>query len=275
VNIGGLAEYMVAPEHSVVPIFTDADSADLAMLHCVGGCGLGTTMTLAPVEPGSNVAVFGLGPIGLSAVQGARIMGAGQIIGIDPIKVRRDLAMKLGATATVDPNAYSEWGLVQKVKEMCKGPTDRYFAGGRYAVPNRAGVAANIGPDFVIEAMGYDRFKPKMEASPDPTSIRQLEQMYQTVPVGGHFCTTGVGFPPQATIAFPVNQWNNGSRTHHSSQYGGTNSMRDIPRYVTLIDRGLYDAKSMITGRYDLDHVMDAYEAVAYRTTVTAMIVMG
>ena len=196
-NIGGLAEYMVAPEHSVIPIFTDADSADLSLLHCVGGCGLGTTMTLSPVEPGSNVAVFGLGPIGLSAVQGARIMGAGQVIGIDPIKVRRDLAMKLGATTTLDPNAFGEWELVRKVKELCKGPTDRYFAGGRYAVPNRAGVAGNIGPDFVIEAMGYDRFRPKVEASPDPTSIRQLQQMYQTVPGGGHFCTTGVGFPPR------------------------------------------------------------------------------
>ena len=51
--------------------------------------------------------------------------------------------------------------------------------------------------------------------------------------------------------------------------------MRDIPRYVRLIERGLYDAKAMITGRYDLDHVMDAYEAVAYRTTVTAVITMA
>jgi hypothetical protein len=45
----------------------------------------------------------------------------------------------------------------------------------------------------------------------------------------------GVGYPTQATIAFSVNQWTNASKTHHSSQYGGTSSMRDIPRYVTLI----------------------------------------
>jgi Zn-dependent alcohol dehydrogenase len=51
--------------------------------------------------------------------------------------------------------------------------------------------------------------------------------------------------------------------------------MRDIPRFTKLVERGLFDAKSLITGRYSLDRVMEAYEAVAYRTTVTAMIVMG
>jgi S-(hydroxymethyl)glutathione dehydrogenase/alcohol dehydrogenase len=271
-NIGGLAEYMVPEEESVIPVFTNAASIDLAMLHCVGGCGLGTTMTLSPVEPGSNVAVFGLGPVGLSAVQGARIMGAAQIIGVDPVKARRDLALKVGATAVLDPNVDQGWALVTKIKNMCKGPTDRYFAGGRYPVANRAGVAANIGPDHVIEAVGFDRFTPKVEAGPDPTGIQPLQQMYQTVPAGGHFCTTGVGYPTQATISFPVNQWTNASKTHHSSQYGGTASMRDIPRYVTLIERGLYDATSLITSRHTLEQVMDAYHAVADRTTVTAMI---
>ena len=51
--------------------------------------------------------------------------------------------------------------------------------------------------------------------------------------------------------------------------------MREMPRYVRLIERGLFDAKSMITNTYSLDRIMDAYDAVAYRTTVTAMIVMA
>ena len=48
-----------------------------------------------------------------------------------------------------------------------------------------------------------------------------------------------------------------------------------MPRYARLIERGLYDAKSMITNTYKLDRIMDAYRAVADRTTVTAMIVMA
>jgi S-(hydroxymethyl)glutathione dehydrogenase/alcohol dehydrogenase len=273
-NIGGLAEYMIPFEESVVPVFTNVPPVELAMLHCVGGCGLGTAMTLAPVEPGSDVAVWGAGPVGLSAVQGARIMGAARIIVVEPIRVRRELALKVGATHVFDPNAEGD-NLVPKIKDLCKGPTDRKFAGGRDWNLNAARIGANIGPDFIIEAVGYDRAKPKLEAGPDPTGILPLQQIWQACPTGGHICTTGVGFPPQATVAFPVNQWTNGSKTHHSSQYGGVNMMRDLPRQVRLIEKGLYDAKSLITSTYLLEKTLDAYHDVAGRTTVTAMIVMS
>jgi Zn-dependent alcohol dehydrogenase len=174
----------------------------------------------------------------------------------------------------LDPNVDKGWDLVAKIKAMCKG-TDRIYAGGSFQTPNRAGIAANIGPDYVIEAVGFDRFVPKVEAGPDPTGMEVLGQVWQTVPTGGHVCTCGVGHPPQAKISFPVAQWANGSKTHHSSQYGGTNSMREIPRFVRLIERGQFDAKAMITATYKLDQIMDAYSAVAYRTTVTAMITMA
>ena len=80
----------------------------------------------------------------------------------------------------------------------------------------------------------------------------------------------------QATISLPVNQWTNGSKSHHSSQFGGTNSMRDIPRYVRLIETGKYDAAALITSTYPLlEKTLDAYREVIDRTTVTAMIVMS
>jgi threonine dehydrogenase-like Zn-dependent dehydrogenase len=182
--------------------------------------------------------------------------------------------LKVGATAALDPNAEGA-NLVRKIKDMCKGPTNRKFAGGRDWNLNAAGIGGNIGPDLIVEAVGYDRAVPKLEAGPDPTGILPLQQVWQLCPTGGHMCTTGVGFPPQATIAFPVNQWTNGSKTHHSSQYGGVNMMRDLPRYVKLIEKGLYDAKSLITSTYPLEKTMEAYQAVADRTTVTAMITFG
>jgi S-(hydroxymethyl)glutathione dehydrogenase / alcohol dehydrogenase len=272
-NIGGMADVMVAEEQHMVPVFTSAPSDELAMLHCVGGCGLGMAMTLSPVEPGSNVAIWGGGPVGLSAVQGARIMGASTIILVEPVRARRELGLKVGATHALDPGAEGA-NLVPKIKDLCKGNT-RVLGGGRNDVRNRAQLAAAVGPDFVMEAVGYDRAVPKVEAGPDPTGIQPLQQMWQATPTSGHICTCGVGFPPQATIALPVNQWTNSGRTHHSSQYGGVNAMRDLPRYVRLIERGLYDAKSLITTRYPLDKAMDAYRDVADRTTVTAMIMVG
>jgi hypothetical protein len=89
-HIGGLADLMVTFEEWLAPIFTAAapgpaerSPVELAMVcSCVSVAGLGATVThsLATVEPGSVVAVVGCGPLGLSAVQGARIAGAARII---------------------------------------------------------------------------------------------------------------------------------------------------------------------------------------------------
>jgi S-(hydroxymethyl)glutathione dehydrogenase/alcohol dehydrogenase len=274
-NLGGLAEYMVEFEEFTVPVFTDVSSEELSLLHCVGGCGLGTAMTLAPIKPGSTVAVFGLGPVGMSAVQGARIAGASRIIGIDPIRARREAALKFGATHVLDPNETRDWALVTKIKELSRDQSNRIYAGGTFQRPNRAGIEAQVGPDYVIEACGRDRMGLRdlgSESSPDPTGIKTMQQIFQTVPNHGHLCTTGVGFDPQDMLSFPANQWLDGSRQHHSSQFGGTSSLRDIPNYVRLIEAGQYNAKGMITTRYDIGRIMDAYHDVAYRKTLTAVV---
>ena len=117
--IGGLAEVMVTNEEWVVPIFTKALASDLGMVcSCVTVAGLGATTapTLALVQPASTVAVMGCGPLGLSAVQGARIAGASTIIAIDPIRARREVALKVGATIALDPAA--ETNLIQRVRDL-------------------------------------------------------------------------------------------------------------------------------------------------------------
>src|SRR5687767_11320942 len=116
-HIGGLAELMVTFEEWVVPVFTRAPAVDLGMVcSCVTVAGLGATTSqgVALVRPGSTVAVVGCGPLGLSAVQGARISGASTIIAIEPIRARRELALKVGATHALDPNVEGD-GLVAKV----------------------------------------------------------------------------------------------------------------------------------------------------------------
>src|SRR5215813_3498350 len=122
-----LAELMVTTEEWVVPIFTKSDVVGLGMVcSCVSVAGLGATTSqgLTVIEPASSVAVVGCGPLGLSAVQGARIAGASMIIAIDPIRVRRELAMRVGATHVLDPNADRD-NLVQRVRELTTWPTDR------------------------------------------------------------------------------------------------------------------------------------------------------
>jgi S-(hydroxymethyl)glutathione dehydrogenase/alcohol dehydrogenase len=265
-HIGGLAEKMVTFEEWVVPIFTKAPAADLGMVcSCVSVAGLGatTSQNVALVEPGSIVAVVGCGPLGLSAVQGARISGASTIIAIDPIRARRDVALKIGATHVLDPNAEGT-RLVDKVRELSSGPHNRLWAGGRDA----GGLLGGAGADFVIEAVGGDAVAPKLEAGPDPTGILPLRQAYEMTAPGGHIVTTSL---PRGTLSLPAVLFTIGGRTHHAGQAGGCNPMRDIPRFVELLDKGQFNARALATSVVSIDRMIDAYQEVAYRTTVTAI----
>jgi S-(hydroxymethyl)glutathione dehydrogenase/alcohol dehydrogenase len=265
-HIGGLAELMVTFEEWVVPIFTKAPAVQLGMVcSCVSVAGLGcsTSQVLALVEPGSIVAVVGCGPVGLSAIQGARISGASRIIAIEPIRVRRELAMKVGATHVLDPNVEGD-KLVEKVRGLSNGPGTRLWAGGR----DSGGILAGAGPDFVVEAVGADRAKPKLESGPDPTGILPMRQAYEMCAPGGHIITTSL---PAGNISLPAVMFAIGGRTHHAGQAGGANPMRDIPRFVEMLDRGQYDANSLATTVVPIERMLEAYQEVVDRTTVTAI----
>lgn len=265
-HIGGLAEYMVTFEEWVVPIFTKAAPAELGMVcSCVSVAGLGTTTSqaLAAIAPGSIVAVVGCGPLGLSAVQGARIAGASKIIAIDPIRARREVALQVGATHVLDPNVEGN-KLVATVRELSSGPNNRLWAGGR----DSGGLLGGSGADFVVEGVGADHVKPKLEAGPDPTGILPMRQAYEMCAPGGHIITTSL---PRGTISLPAVEFAIGGRTHHAGQAGGANPMRDIPRFVEMLDSGQYNAKALATTVIPIERMMEAYEEVLYRTTVTAI----
>ena len=265
-HIGGLAELMVTFEEWVVPVFTKATAADLGMVcSCVAVAGLGATASqaVALVEPGSIVAVVGCGPLGLSGVQGARISGASTIIAIDPVRARREVAMKVGATHTLDPNVEGD-KLVERVRELSKGPNNRLWAGGR----DSGGLLGGAGADFVLEAVGADQAPPKVEAGPDPTGILPLRQAYEMCAPGGHIVTTSL---PRGNITLPAVLFTIGGRTHHAGQAGGASPMRDIPRFVELLDKGQYNAKALATSVVPIERMLEAYEDVVYRTTVTAI----
>ncbi len=265
-HIGGLAEYMVAFEEWVVPIFTDLPAADVGMVcSCVAVAGLGATTAhaLAAIEPASSVAVVGCGPLGLSAVQGARIAGASTIIAIDPVAVRREAALAVGATHVLDPNVEGD-GLVERVRSLTSWPTDRLWSGGR----NPSGRRPGAGADFVIEAAGFDHVPPRVEQGPDPTGLLPMQQAYRMCALGGHLITTSV---IRGDIVLPGNLFSIGGVTHHAGQAGGCSPMRDIPRFVELLANGQYDAKTLATTVVPLEDMLEAYEQVAYRTTITAI----
>ena len=274
---------MIAPEWFCIPFFDNPTSAvELSMMHETACVGLSCVFNTAPVEPGTDVVVFGCGPIGLSAIQGARIKGASQIIGVDPIAARRDVAMKVGATMVLDPHDYFDKNspaydfrgqgekdkLVLKLRDLCKGPTERRLAGGRPNDPNRN----HAGPDYIVEAVGGDLFPPKTPG-PDPTGKLPLYQAWAACTSAGHLSTVSVGQTGDFTMT-PA-QWSNNSKNQHPGTHNGQVSLRDLPRYARLIQTGQFNAKALATATYPLDRVKDAYQQVADRTTVAAIIVFA
>src|SRR5262249_25287168 len=129
-GLGGLSELMVVPEEYCCPVFTDLPSEQLTLLGDTVGTGLAAARDLVQVEPGWNVIVQGAGPVGMGAIQAARLANAGQVIVIEPIRSRREIAMRVGGTIALDPNAEGK-GLVDKIRSLCKDSTGRRFAGGR------------------------------------------------------------------------------------------------------------------------------------------------
>jgi S-(hydroxymethyl)glutathione dehydrogenase/alcohol dehydrogenase len=261
-GIGGFSEINVVMEEYTCPVFTDIPAAQLALFGDQAATGVASAMCLIRIEPGSDVVVLGAGAIGMSAIQGARIMGAAQVIAVEPIKHRRDLALKLGATTALDPNAEGA-NLVARIQDLCKGPTDRLFAGGR-------GGGGNHGPDFTIEAVGRCGDRPKVEQPPDPTGILPMTQAWQMTRRGGSIVY--LGFGQVGNVSFPASPLANNGRTLISGQQGGLNMMRDIPRFVRLVERGQLDMKSMVTSTWRLDQLRDAFQVLSDRTEMCPVV---
>jgi S-(hydroxymethyl)glutathione dehydrogenase / alcohol dehydrogenase len=118
VGLGTFADAIVSPERNFVKIETSLPPEQVALLGCGVTTGVGAAINSARVPPGSSVAVLGLGGVGQSVVQGARICGAAQIIGIDPVELKRKSALAIGATAALDPTAGDP---VEAVKQMTGG----------------------------------------------------------------------------------------------------------------------------------------------------------
>lgn len=125
VGVGGFSEYSCMPEGGVVKIRKDAPLDTVCLIGCGVTTGIGAVTNAARVEPGSIVAVIGLGGVGLNCVQGARLAGAHRIIAIDMLADKLEMAAKFGATDFVD--ASKEEDVVKRVIELTGNRLDYAF----------------------------------------------------------------------------------------------------------------------------------------------------
>jgi S-(hydroxymethyl)glutathione dehydrogenase/alcohol dehydrogenase len=120
------ANYTVLPEIALAKIREDAPFDKVCYIGCGVTTGIGAVINTAKVEPGANVVVFGLGGIGLNVVQGARLVGANKIIGVDLNPARKALGEKFGMTHFVNPKEVGG-DLVAHLVELTGGGADYSF----------------------------------------------------------------------------------------------------------------------------------------------------
>ena len=120
------SNYTVLPEIALAKIREDAPFDKVCYIGCGVTTGIGAVINTAKVEPGASVVVFGLGGIGLNVIQGARMAGAGKIVGVDINPRRRALAGRFGMTHFVNPKEV-DGDLVAHLVELTDGGADYSF----------------------------------------------------------------------------------------------------------------------------------------------------
>jgi S-(hydroxymethyl)glutathione dehydrogenase/alcohol dehydrogenase len=120
------SNFTVVPEIALAKIREDAPFDKVCYIGCGVTTGIGAVINTAKVEPGANVVVFGLGGIGLNVIQGARLVGANMIVGVDTNPTKKALAEKFGMTHFVNPKDV-QGDLVPYLVNLTKGGADYSF----------------------------------------------------------------------------------------------------------------------------------------------------
>jgi S-(hydroxymethyl)glutathione dehydrogenase/alcohol dehydrogenase len=218
--IGTMAEAQVVPQTSAIPMPDGTPPEVAALIGCCVATGVGAVTKTVPVAPGSNVAVIGLGGVGLSAVMGAALAGAGRIVAVDRVAAKLALAREIGATDIVlagdDPLA-----TIGAVREATRG-----------------------GPDVCVEAIGL------------PSTI---EIAIGCLPNGGTAVLVGMT-PFGARASFEVFPFVDGGRRIVGSNYGSAVPATDFPRYAQLYLDGRLPIDRLITDRIPLGGLEAAFD---------------
>jgi S-(hydroxymethyl)glutathione dehydrogenase/alcohol dehydrogenase len=188
---GSMAEYATVSAENLIRIEPKIPLDCAALVGCGVTTGVGAVFNTAKVEPGSSVAVFGCGGVGLSVIQGARIAGAEKIIAIDTLQPKLEMAKKFGATDTIlfteDPT--------KALKKMTGGGPDYAFecvgsgdlAGAAYRAIRRGGLAVVVG----------------VAKASDSTSVRTMTLPFEEKTLTGSYfgsCVPRVDFPRMLSL---------------------------------------------------------------------------
>jgi S-(hydroxymethyl)glutathione dehydrogenase / alcohol dehydrogenase len=220
-GLGTFGTETLVPQDVVVPIDKDIPFEGAALIGCGVMTGVGAVINTAQVEPGSSVAVFGCGGVGLNCVQGAVLASAEPIIAVDIRDNKLEMAKRFGATHTVNASVEDPVKRIQQI--------------------------TGEGAHYAFEAIGL-------------TGETFLQSILCTRRRG---VTVFVGHAPQDTPVALDARMLIPEKTIIGSLYGTARTYVDFPRLINLYKAGKLKLDELVTRRYPLEGINDAFDALA------------
>jgi len=227
------SEYTVLPEVSVAKIPSKAPLEKVCLLGCGITTGVGAVLNTSKVTAGSTVAVFGLGGVGLSCLQGAKLAKASRIIAIDTNPTKFPLAKKLGATDCVNPKDFPNKTIQQVIVEMTDG-----------------------GVDYSFEAIG---------------NVDTMRAALECCHKGwGESCIIGVAGAGQEIKTRPFQLVT--GRVWRGSAFGGVKGRTELPKYVDNYMKGKLNIDDMVTHQFPLEKINEAFHLMHQGKSIRSII---
>jgi len=226
------ANHIVVPEIAVAKIRSDAPFDKVCYIGCGVTTGIGAVIWTAKVETGARVVVFGLGGIGLNVIQGARMVGAAQIVGVDVNPAKSNLAREFGMTDFVNPKEV-KGDIVTHLVELTKG-----------------------GADYSFDCTG------------NTTVMRQaLECAHkgwgQSIIIGVAAAGKEISTRPFQLVT---------GRVWKGTAFGGARGRTDVPKIVDWYMDGKIDIDKLITHKLPLERINEGFELMHAGKSIRAVV---
>jgi S-(hydroxymethyl)glutathione dehydrogenase/alcohol dehydrogenase len=232
--LGTFSQWSTVSEHSAVKVDPDLPLETVALVGCGVPTGWGTAVNAGGVQPGDSVVIYGIGGVGINAVQGAAYGGARHIIAVDPLANKREAALQLGAT-----HAAADAATAQQII------TD---------------VTLGVGADQALVTVGV-------------VTDEVIAAAFAAIRKAGTVVVTGLAGPAQKNINVPSFELTLFEKRIQGALFGGGNPFEEIPRMLDMYRVGKLKLDELVTARYSLDEVGQGYQDLLDGKNVRGIIV--
>jgi alcohol dehydrogenase (nicotinoprotein) len=232
--LGTFSQYAVFPEASTVKIDDDVPFDVAALVGCGVPTGFGTAVNAGEVRPGDTTVIYGVGGVGINAVQGAAFAGARYVIAVDPVAFKRDTALKMGASHVA--------ATAEEAQELILQLTE------------------GVGADQALITVGL-------------VSEEVVSAAFDAIRKRGTIVITGLNGLQHKTVHISGALLTLFEKRIHGALFGSSAPFDDIPRLLGLYKSGKLKLEELITTRYTLDQVNQGYEDMLAGRNIRGVII--